>query len=224
MHWLALETSTRVPTVAAGTDDRCVEFALMEPRRLSQEITDLVMRILESARLAPDQLDLVVVGRGPGSWTGLRIGLSFAQAFAWARGIRCCGVPSSNATIAALAPQDRSAAFYLQYGRAGEVAVAEFALQGDGWQKLGPERTRTIAELRTLLVATPTPTLLCGEAADELRMEVDANPQVAFVPRAALASELARYARENHEAGTNCSPIYAAPSSAELTFGTVVTT
>lgn len=91
---LAIDTSTSRTSVALLDSDRTIfsqshEGATDHGRALSE----LVSKALESGS-APDQ---VVVGMGPGPFTGLRVGIAFAQSFALARAIPVIGVCSLDA-------------------------------------------------------------------------------------------------------------------------------
>lgn len=88
---LALDTSGRFAAVASVDDTGAVVFARsgVRPRAHGEELAPLVTQALAGA--TPDH---VVAGRGPGSFTGLRVGLGFAQIFAWARGLPVSGLCS----------------------------------------------------------------------------------------------------------------------------------
>lgn len=57
----------------------------------SQVLLDLITKILSQAKLKPGQLDSIEVSTGPGSFTGLRVGVSVAQALGYALGIKVNG-------------------------------------------------------------------------------------------------------------------------------------
>lgn len=94
---LAIDTSGSVAVVAAVTQDGQVRFAGTgaRPRNHAEEIGVLVARAL-----ACGGVERVVVGRGPGSFTGLRVGLAFGQVWAWARGVPITGLCSLDVVAA----------------------------------------------------------------------------------------------------------------------------
>jgi tRNA threonylcarbamoyladenosine biosynthesis protein TsaB len=119
---LALETATETCGVALLRDDQVVaEAHLHRPRVHSERLTPLVEDVLRHAEVAADALDAVAVSMGPGSYTGLRIGVSTAKGWALATDAALVGVP----TLAAYAAQLRSVA------RAGDVVCPLFDARRD---------------------------------------------------------------------------------------------
>ena len=109
---LALDTTGTLGSVALGFAglDGAVKGDIVEafePSRLhSRNLLPSIRRVMARAGLETGDLALLVATRGPGSFTGLRIGLATAQGFALAAGIRAAGVSSLDA--AALADADAS--------------------------------------------------------------------------------------------------------------------
>ena len=82
---LCLETATPVCSVALN--DGCCTIALRETEGQnahSEKITNFIREVMETARIDYGQLDAVAVSKGPGSYTGLRIGVSTAKGICYA--------------------------------------------------------------------------------------------------------------------------------------------
>ncbi len=82
---LCLETATPVCSVALN--DGCCTIALRETERQnahSEKITNFIREVMEVAKIDYKQLDAVAVSQGPGSYTGLRIGVSTAKGICYA--------------------------------------------------------------------------------------------------------------------------------------------
>ncbi|PRC49314.1 tRNA (adenosine(37)-N6)-threonylcarbamoyltransferase complex dimerization subunit type 1 TsaB, partial [Mycobacterium sp. ITM-2017-0098] len=115
MSRLVLAIDTATPAVTAGVvrvdGDGVVllaEQVTVDPRAHAERLTPNIVGALGDAEISVDQLDAVVVGCGPGPFTGLRVGMATAAAFGHALGIPVRGVCSLDAIAA---------------GTAGEVLV-----------------------------------------------------------------------------------------------------
>jgi tRNA threonylcarbamoyladenosine biosynthesis protein TsaB len=95
---LALETATRRASVLLANDDQEVaSWRADADQDLCQRLTAEAQDVLSKAERQFDELDLVAVGLGPGSFTALRISLATAKAIALARNLPLIGVSSLQA-------------------------------------------------------------------------------------------------------------------------------
>ena len=114
---LILETSGRAGKVALAEGDRLIARADLDPgRRHARDLSPAVNRLLNQQRWLPSDVTAVLVSLGPGSYTGLRVGIISAKAFAYATGCAILGID----TLAAVA---------LQAGSDGPVEVIVDAQQ-----------------------------------------------------------------------------------------------
>jgi len=102
---LGIDTSGRTGSVALLSGD-VREERFEEGMIHGVAMAPAVKRLLAEAGLAARDLDLITVGRGPGSYTGVRVGVAFAKSLAFSAGVPIVGVSSFDA-IAANAPADR---------------------------------------------------------------------------------------------------------------------
>ena len=94
MRILGIETSTRAASVAAVFDGKILAESLREsPQSFSETLMPQIEEVIKISG-AFENLDAVAVSIGPGSFTGLRIGLATAKALAYAWGIKIIGVPT----------------------------------------------------------------------------------------------------------------------------------
>lgn len=101
MIYLAMDTSTSVLTVALGDEERIIsEYSNNLKKDHAARLMPAIEYMMEEANLKMADLGAIVVAEGPGSYTGLRIGLSTAKTLAWARKLPLITV-SSLAMIAA---------------------------------------------------------------------------------------------------------------------------
>lgn len=86
---LNIETATKTCSVALGTDGACTVLKEVTRERFShaEELYSFIQEALEEAGLSLSELDAIAIGAGPGSYTGLRIGVSSAKGSAYGLGI-----------------------------------------------------------------------------------------------------------------------------------------
>ena len=99
---LSLDTATDVSTACVSADGRVAAESAVRGRSTSaQRSLEQVHELLEQAGVDPADLDLIVAGRGPGTFTGLRIGLATARALGFSLGVPVRGVCTLDALLAA---------------------------------------------------------------------------------------------------------------------------
>lgn len=103
-NWLILETSGPVGQVGLARGGAVIRVTQLDPaRRHARDLAPTVAAVLTAEGLRPTDLEGVMVGRGPGSYTGLRVGLISAKTLAYATG--CALIPVDTfAAVAAQAP------------------------------------------------------------------------------------------------------------------------
>lgn len=95
MNVLAIDTSNQVLGVAVMKNDNIAgKIMLNIKRNHSIQLMPAIHRLMEETGLTPEQLDKIIVAKGPGSYTGVRIGLSTAKTMAWTLNIPVIGVSS----------------------------------------------------------------------------------------------------------------------------------
>ncbi len=97
-HYLAIETSGRVGSVCIGTGPNIHHAAVFQTDlNHAVELLPTIDRLCTESNLAPADLDAVFVSGGPGSFTGLRIGITAARTLAWSTGAKTIRVPTLDA-------------------------------------------------------------------------------------------------------------------------------
>jgi tRNA threonylcarbamoyladenosine biosynthesis protein TsaB len=91
---LSLEMSVATGTVALAVDDALAEQEIATPREQTAEILPIIDALLQDAALQLGELDGIAFGRGPGSFTGLRVAAAVAQGLALSTG--CALLPVSS--------------------------------------------------------------------------------------------------------------------------------
>ena len=126
MLTLAIETSTTTGSVALLEGETClIEQTLELGQGHGQSLIPGIQQILAEQGVQPRDCDLVAVSIGPGSFTGLRVGIVCAKTWAYATGSRIVGVPTF-AAIAENAPHDVQSLQVLADAQRGDVFVGRF--------------------------------------------------------------------------------------------------
>ncbi len=193
---LALDTSTRIASVALyhqGTlRDECTWWSELNH---TTELGPVVTAMLARQAVAPGGLEVVAVAAGPGSFNGLRVGVSMAKGLAQGLGIPVIAV--STLEVLAYAQRHSRGAIrpILNAGR-GQVATALFRSFRGKWRRVEEDHLSTVEEI---IAGTARRTLFCGEispaAAEQLRQALDGRAvvagEVASWRRAGFLAELA---------------------------------
>ncbi|WP_423185879.1 tRNA (adenosine(37)-N6)-threonylcarbamoyltransferase complex dimerization subunit type 1 TsaB [Alishewanella sp. d11] len=141
MIFLALDTSTEACSVALSYHGQLLALDEVCPQQHSKRILPMVQQVLAEAGVSLNQLNGIVFGRGPGSFTGVRIGVSVAQGVAFGVDVPVYGV-STLAAMAQAAAKLTAAKQVIAAidARMAEVYLAAFALDAQGFmQPISPE-------------------------------------------------------------------------------------
>jgi tRNA threonylcarbamoyladenosine biosynthesis protein TsaB len=133
MRLLALDTSTVACSAALAVGDAVLERHEVRPKEHTRLLVPMLRELLAEGGLAPADLDAVVLGNGPGSFIGLRIGASVAQGICYAAGLPLVPV-SSLAAVAAEVLEVSGAVRVVvaQDAHMGEVYLGTFRRGDDG--------------------------------------------------------------------------------------------
>jgi len=133
---LAIETATRAGSVSLARGEEIL--STVNGDASSSHSTDLlenVEKVLRSGGVKLDDIDFFAAAKGPGSFTGLRIGLATIKSFAVCTGRRCAGVSTLAAIAYAAGASNRNTVALLPAGR-GEVFAQMFSVHEDRIESL----------------------------------------------------------------------------------------
>lgn len=185
-----------------------------------QHTTALLTEIERAAEAAGgwDSVDRLAVGIGPGSFTGLRVGIATAKALALSRGLPLRGVGTLEALARGLAEgADKQRCLAVLDARRGEVAAAVFSVTGE---RLWGPWLGAPEELAARIPALPEPALCGGSGALRFRQQLtsraveipdDADP----VHHVAARHICALAAMPGEDESDSIAPIYLRPPDAE---------
>ena len=177
MNILAIETAT--PACAVGlrlaNGDEVVRVASLE-RHHTESLVPLVVEVLSEADLGPRDVTRVVVDRGPGLFTGLRVGIATAVAFAQGIGAEIVGVTSLEMlALDAFERGVRGRVVSCVDARRGEVFVRTFELDGS---VVALDEARVSVARRVVIewATHGAPVTFTGDGAARYREDFDAVP------------------------------------------------
>ncbi|MGA8863536.1 MAG: tRNA (adenosine(37)-N6)-threonylcarbamoyltransferase complex dimerization subunit type 1 TsaB [Gallionella sp.] len=130
MRILALDTSTEYCSVALWDDGRVVERCELAVQKHSEMLIDMLDKVLIQAGVKLAQLDGIAFGKGPGSFTGVRIACGATQGLAFGAGLPVAGVCTLEALAEASGKPRVIAALD---ARMGEIYHAAYEKRGNAW-------------------------------------------------------------------------------------------
>ena len=216
---LAMETTEAIGGVAAAIDDKLLQHMQLDPRqRSAQSLAPAVKALLEKVPWRPADVQLVAVTRGPGSFTGLRVGVATAKIFAYAVGAELLGLDTLE-VIAAAAPAEVDMVSAAVDAQRGDVVAATFRRNADGW--FDPVAPARLVSMDDWLASLPSGSIVTGPALKK-RLE-PLPPTVASLDPALwppTAENVARVAFRHFQAGRRDDlwklvPVYSRRSAAE---------
>lgn len=174
MRILAIETATSIGSAALLAGDEMVaEAQSPQPRRHLEWLVPAVSDMLDAAKWRVEDVEGIAVSRGPGSFTGLRIGMATAAAWARARGVPVVGVSTLEA-IASGIPEPIGPICVLLDARQGQYAGAVLTRRHRDVARLTDD---VVGDLTTTLEMVPAdgPVVFAGDALEHVWPEVAAR-------------------------------------------------
>jgi tRNA threonylcarbamoyladenosine biosynthesis protein TsaB len=216
---LILETSGRVGQVAVARGEALLAVRrLDEARRHARDLAPAVQELLAAQGWAAQELDGVIVSRGPGSYTGLRVGVMSAKALAYATGCALLAV-DAYAAVAAQSPADVLCVDVLGDAQQDRVYVERFERPaGDApFRSVAPLCVRPFVEWAGLAPAPRASGPALHGREDRLPAGVRPLPPSCWDPHpeSLLRLGLERYLKGQRDDVWALEPLYLRPSSAE---------
>lgn len=165
MKILALESSATAASVALCQEEELIAQSFLHTGLThSQTLLPMAQRLLADCGLTVGDLDLIAVAAGPGSFTGLRIGVAAAKGLAWAAQLPCAGCSTLEAMAWNLAGFSGQVCAAMD-ARRHQVYNARFQVDGTAPRRLTPDRAIALEDLIKELKGCDTPQLVVGDGA-----------------------------------------------------------
>jgi len=219
MRLLAIDTSELLGSVAALADGNLLaEHKLPHDQGSAQSLAPALARLLDAVAWKPGDLEIVAVTTGPGSFTGLRVGIATAKVFAYAVKAEVLGIDTLEA-IAAACPAEISQVAVAMDAQRGQVVTTTFRRNSDGW--FSPMSPWQIVDLDAWLASLPSGIAVAGPVLQDLPQEslVNVRPvdRLYWFPTASAVGRLAanRFSRGERDDLWALAPRYSRRSAAE---------
>jgi len=190
---LAIDTATRFISLALHDGQQLLlENTWLTANNHSVELAPAIRATFAQARTAPARLTAVAVSQGPGSFTGLRIGMGVAKGLALAAGCSLVAVPTLEIVAAAVPVGPQALIAVLQPGR-GRICAQAFRAAASRWE---PCAAPVITTWEGFLAMLDGPTVLAGEIDEAGRQALAACGQTVRALPATIALRRAGFLAE----------------------------
>ena len=191
---LAIETSSRVGSIAAVEDGRVLADEQFEHGlQHAAQIVPIIDRLTRARGWSPRELEELYVSAGPGSFTGLRIGITLAKTLALASGVKLVAVPTVRVLVEN-APSDARHVVIVLDAKRDQIFTARFERVGEAWVEREPAQLSSVHEM---LARSPRPVHLLGEGIpyhqkflENLPSDVVVTPMESWRPHASVVAKL----------------------------------
>ena len=212
---LAIDTSTDIASLALVRESEVLaELTWHCGHNHSTQLLPQLNYLLEQAKLSLQNTCCIIVALGPGSFNGLRVGLSTAKGLAFSLEIPIIGISTLEAAAYQHAETGLPICPILNAGR-GEIATALYRKKHNKWCQLDTEYITTVEALCSQIT---TKTLFCGELTQsvteqlekQLKQKAVIPPPAARLRRASFLSELGqqRLKAGNYDNPATLQPLY----------------
>ena len=225
MSILAIDTATQVSSVAVLKEGRLLAELTMQGKLThSETLLPHIEQVLKMAAVAKEELTGIAVSNGPGSFTGLRIGLAAAKAMSYVLGIPLVGVSTLQA-LAYQLPAPGIRVMCLLDAQKGNAYVESYRWENNSLQVVDSVQVAKITDIVAACANMNEQVILLGDAVQKKvagKLELPANVSVApphiVMPRAACVAMLgqAKLLAGETDNVMDLEPVYIRRSEAEV--------
>ena len=165
MKILAIDSSGLVASVAVTEDDNLIaEYTTNYKKTHSQTLLPMLDEVKKMIELDLNTIDAIAVSAGPGSFTGVRIGVAAAKGLAWPGSKPCAAWSTLESMAWGVAHMGMDVCAVMD-ARRNQVYNARFLGTGDGLERLTPDRAIGLDALAEELKNRGKPQILVGDGA-----------------------------------------------------------
>ena len=181
---LAIDTSSNIASIALSHKGEILtELTWQSAQNHTVELLPNLVRLLGQAKVEPNSVEAVIVAKGPGSFNGLRVGISIAKGLAFSLNIPLLGISTLEAEAYPFAYTDLPLCPIHKAGRE-EIATALYQQKANEWRCLEEEHLTTV---EALCQRIKRETIFCGEIPPGVVNEIRQNlGRRAIIPQPAV--------------------------------------
>lgn len=225
MKILAVDSSSKVATCAVMDDDKLLgEYIINHKMTHSKKLMPLIRDMLDSLELTPEDIDLYAASEGPGSFTGLRIGIASIKAMAHAHNKKVVAIPTMEA-LAFNIPYGKGIIVPMMDARRNRVYTGIYKWENGEFYTIKEQDVMPVEELIDILKERSEKIIVNGNGSVAYREELieGLKDRILFSPRStniARASSIAELAMNKAKSDEtidyhNLKPNYLRKSQAE---------
>ena len=165
MRILAIESSSKPASVAVCEDGELVSVLFQRSGLThSRTLLQMAQDVLKNLEMTVRDVDLIAVAHGPGSFTGIRIGISAAMGLSWGADIPVAGVSTLEAMAYQAGVEGYTICPVLD-ARREQIYNAKFVWRGGRLERLCPDRAISLEALALEEIPSSAPLFLIGDGA-----------------------------------------------------------
>ena len=227
MKVLGIDSSGMTATVAIIEDDKLIsEFSVNHKRTHSETLMPMIDEIMKASEITPEDLDVIAIAAGPGSFTGLRIGAATVKGFGLALDIPVAAVPTLEGLAMNLWGSDKLVCPIMD-ARRNQVYTGLYHvnIEAELPEAVLDQTACDIEEIIEKINTLGEPVIFLGDGVAQFRdiIEEKAAVSVSFAPAMSglqRAASVASLGLRYHKAGKTVNaddftPVYLRPSQAE---------
>ena len=224
MKILAFDGTAKAATVAVTEDEKILGYYTIDNGLTQSELLlPMAENLLDSLKISFDDIDIFATSVGPGSFTGVRIGVSLVKGLAFGKNKPCVGVSTLEALAENLSPLCGVIVPCMD-ARRGQVYSATFICDGKEMKRLTPDRAIALKDLAAELKGYNQPIYLSGDGYEIARKILRSEgvtlcdtPELLILENAVSVAKVAlkKYESGESESDIELSPIYLRMPQAE---------
>lgn len=166
MTILAIDSSAKAASVCIANEEKIIgEFFINTSLTHSQTLMPMTERLLKNTKMTIDEVDAIAVNAGPGSFTGVRIGVAAAKGLAFPKNLPCVSVSTLESMAYNLLGTDCVVCAVMD-ARCSQVYNAMFRIKGETVERLTDDRALSLSDLLLEFKQTDERILIVGDGAE----------------------------------------------------------